>query len=1192
MKSLRSIVVVLAITTIAYSQQSFVPTVDARRPAFRSEGMHRADSLVSVIVEFRETPMFIAQQNGSANTAAVNYDLRFTQFLQDLRSTSAMSALTANAPLTVRRQFRGAFFGMSVEMPYALSIAAAQLPYVKKVHKNKPVRATLHKSIPQIRANEVWTNLGTQGEGVMVGIIDTGIDYLHPALGGAFGAGTKVAGGYDFYNDDNDPMDDNGHGTHVAGIVAADAVDVKGVAPKATLYAYKVLGAEGGGSMDDIIAAVERSVDPNNDGNTTDRLDIVNMSLGADGGEPDDAPSVAVDNATKLGVTFVIAAGNSGYSEGFPGKDGNYYYSGLETIGSPGTSRLAITVGAIDSVNGLAYFSSKGPTPGEYGIKPDVVAPGVNIRSLFPGNSMLVESGTSMASPMVAGVAALLKSLDPSLTPAQIKSKIVNGAVDLGMKPVLQGGGRVDAMRAAALSTSAEPVHLSYGLDDPAMNTWTSVETVKVTNRKNAAQTYAASFTGGAAGITISAVPANFTLGAGASRTVLVTISVNNAAVPIVNEDIILYSGAMHLKSAADTLRLPWTFARTTRMLLTFSHPNAYFLGMSENGYFSPYYDRMYSRVRQLDPLTWEVTGPLIEPVDFSIHFRDQSALVLKTGYAFDGAETFTFNAADALHTVTFGGVDQNNVPFSTLAGMRRSLRVDMPRGFMFASLPVGTSSINVSPVGNDFQFHPTQALIDLKGAKRAVIPQYPVFTGIAGNITVSNPSAGFVHQKLRFIMPDGVTTTRFFTEVIAMELSGGEYYYNTSIVNADTINVVNGEHTIDLYLMPGVDPVRSASVAFHTNSSYAENSSLDMSTRYLSVLNDSIMLGLPSQRIATSYLSAAGATLTFGEAPVFVTNLSYNNSFGPSIHFSPFYFGSLFENRYSDVNTGRYSIYDDAGLLLKDAPLNDFPREPFAAELKRYSLVLTTHGYSVKNVKGTLTLRNDVDLSKPLVDAPIFTSLIVRNSAGRAASGLPQGDQATLRFSSKVLAFPSQLPVHDSTKVWYRKYKSAAWIPLSATLISAVADKDGAVYSVPLSAATAVDSVGIDLRIRTVDASGNAATMTLSPAFSVGNWIDDGTTDRPDDAVSVPVTFALGQNFPNPFNPVTTIRYSVPHTGEVRLSVFDLLGREVAVIAEGVRRAGEYSVQFDAGHLSSGVYLYRLTAGGRTSVKKMMVVK
>jgi len=364
------------------------------------------------------------------------------------------------------------------------------------------------------------------------------------------------------------------------------------------------------------------------------------------------------------------------------------------------------------------------------------------------------------------------------------------------------------------------------------------------------------------------------------------------------------------------------------------------------------------------------------------------------------------------------------------------------------------------------------------------------------------------------------------------------------------------------------------------------------MSTRYFSAVNDSIMLGFPSQRMATSYLSPAGATLHFGDAPVFVTNLSYNNSFGTTIHFSPYYFGSLFEFRFSDVNTGRYSIYDDAGTLLKEAPLNDFPREPFAADPGRYSLVLTSHGYSVKNVKGTLTLRNDVDLSKTIADAPIFTSLIVRNAAGRAASGLAHGEQATLRFSSKVLAFPSQLPVHDSTKVWYRRYKTTTWIPLSATLISAVADRDGAVYTVPLSAATAVDSVGIDLRIRSVDASGNAATMTLSPAFSVGNWIDDGTTEIPDNGVNVPLQFSLGQNFPNPFNPVTTIRYTVPHSGPVRLSVFDLLGREVAVLADGHQFAGEYSAQFNASHLSSGVYLYRLTAAGKNSVKKMMLVK
>ena len=112
------------------------------------------------------------------------------------------------------------------------------------------------------------------GDGVVVGIIDSGIDYMHPALGGGFGAGYKVIGGYDVVNQDDDPMDDHGHGTHVAGIVAAHGDSVIGVAPQSRLMAFKVLTADGYGFDSWIIEGIERSLDPNNDNDASDKVDI------------------------------------------------------------------------------------------------------------------------------------------------------------------------------------------------------------------------------------------------------------------------------------------------------------------------------------------------------------------------------------------------------------------------------------------------------------------------------------------------------------------------------------------------------------------------------------------------------------------------------------------------------------------------------------------------------------------------------------------------------------------------------------------------------------------------------------------------------------------------------------------------------------------------------------------------------
>jgi hypothetical protein len=152
--------------------------------------------------------------------------------------------------------------------------------------------------------------------------------------------------------------------------------------------------------------------------------------------------------------------------------------------------------------------------------------------------------------------------------------------------------------------------------------------------------------------------------------------------------------------------------------------------------------------------------------------------------------------------------------------------------------------------------------------------------------------------------------------------------------------------------------------------------------------------------------------------------------------------------------------------------------------------------------------------------------------------------------------------------------------------------------YTAPLDASTTQDSTGIDLRIRVVDTYGNASDMIVAPAFTVGPWSNRGTSNVGEDN-GVPSVFALHQNFPNPFNPSTTIRYSVPGfegqgsgTNEVRLMVYDLLGREVALLANEGKAAGEYEVTFDGAGLSSGVYFYRLTAGTSTSTRKMLLVR
>ena len=285
----------------------------------------------------------------------------------------------------------------------------------------------------QIKADAVQSS-GNTGSGRKVVILDTGYNKLHPELSSSF------LGGKDFVNNDNDPTDDNGHGSHVAGIITADGVTAKakGVAPAAGVIAGKVLDASGSGFFSDVVAAIYWAVD-NNTG-----VDAISLSLGTsppntykgfcDSALPD--LTNAIKYAVGRGVAVVVAAGNSG-SAG---------------VSIPGCISYSTTVGAVDSTNKVASFSGRGNAV-------DISAPGVNIYSSWLGNSYVTASGTSMATPMVTGTVALIKTAHPAYTVSQVQSALFNTAKDLGKKgkDTDYGYGRVDAFSAVNyISASAK----------------------------------------------------------------------------------------------------------------------------------------------------------------------------------------------------------------------------------------------------------------------------------------------------------------------------------------------------------------------------------------------------------------------------------------------------------------------------------------------------------------------------------------------------------------------------------------------------------------------------------------------------------------------------------------------------------------------------------------------------------------
>lgn len=549
-----------------------------RSPGFQPLDTTRRDSVVNFVVRLRTSPV---AKNASGRVArAAQVDREHDDFLSKLGEISgSINARNAGANKTIRvlREYKKTFNGFALNANSSFLESIKRMPHVVSVTEDRQVKANDEVSNEVVRAPRVWNEVGATGTGVKIGIIDSGIDYMHPDLGAGIGATFKVAGGYDFVNNDPDPMDDHGHGTHVAGIAAAKGT-TKGIAPDAKLYGIKVLDQYGNGWDSQIIAGIEYAVDPDGNPATDDGMDVVNMSLGRAPGGADDPMSEAVNNAVAMGVCFVIAAGN------------NYEYF---RIGTPAIARDAITVGATDNFDYTASFSSRGPLPDSFMLKPDVGAPGVQINSTYLGSQYKRLDGTSMASPHVAGVAALILGKHPEWTPADVKAAVMGTARMNDFTRFLEtGAGIVDAYKAVTTDIIMSPASISYGRIPASENTWKRHDVIKVTNKAQTSQQMQLVIEGFAneTAIDISITPNQFIVAPGATQEVSVDIEVDvslleNRAVP---EG---YLGAVTLTSGSKKMKTLLSLFNPAITTIEFkSLPSNFIVGGHNNGYWQAFY--------------------------------------------------------------------------------------------------------------------------------------------------------------------------------------------------------------------------------------------------------------------------------------------------------------------------------------------------------------------------------------------------------------------------------------------------------------------------------------------------------------------------------------------------------------------------------------------------------------------------
>lgn len=642
--------------------------------------------LISVIVELTENPVVVEELTREQGLSKSGANQR--SVIKSQQKTFAAAAAKLNAKL--KTNYTDVFNGYALDITADKLDSLLSIPGVKAIYPDTEMKATpissvtpnMDESAPFIGSDSLW-DIGYDGTGIKVGVLDTGIDYDHPSLKDAY------KGGYDFIDNDNDPYETRpdpndpeaatDHGTHVAGTIAGrgNPMDpdggkgwVRGVAYGADLYAYRVLGPGGSGATSGVIAAIERSVQ--------DELDVINLSLGSAINNEYDPSSVALNNAVLAGVVAVVANGNEGpddYTLGSPGSaeipisvgastpplslptieaDGLIKTFGSLMTFSPDLSSLsdkplevvAVGLGSTEDFEGkdlkgkvaliqrgtisftekslnaqaagasaaiiynnvpgnfggtlgepgdyiptlsisledgtalktkvdanpgykikfgvemkqdyMGDFSSRGPGLPKYGIKPDISAPGVGIRSSVPAyggdytDAYADQQGTSMAAPHIAGAAALLLDKDPSLNPYEIKGLMTNNALKISdlkgnrYTHNEQGAGRIDLTssleaKAVALveeettaveSGTATPYEtglLSYGILAGGQS---AVKTIKLSDivSENSAYTITTEWYGDAPGtLTASESSIEVTAGEGAEFTVSVAMNENAA---------------------------------------------------------------------------------------------------------------------------------------------------------------------------------------------------------------------------------------------------------------------------------------------------------------------------------------------------------------------------------------------------------------------------------------------------------------------------------------------------------------------------------------------------------------------------------------------------------------------------------------------------------------------------------------
>lgn len=1007
-----------------------------------------------------------------------------THFISDLaaiRKSDSTNLKSGSIPSIKGELFR-TINAVTIESDENEIAQIRKLDYVKAVLKNEKIKLEngQHSSYQYHPIKSLVAQPNTiDGTGVKVGIIDSGIDYNNPALGEGFGDGFKVAGGYDFVNNDNDPLDDDGHGTMVAGIIAADG-DLTGIAPKATLYAYKVMNKWGWGWSNNVIKALERCVDPNQDFDLSDHLDVVNMSIAGYYSTTSLLSTLSgiYKQATGLKMTICVAAGNEGPD-----------YS---LINSLSISESVLCVGSCNEKNEISTFSCRSFGINDYGIKPDLVAIGENLNVYTLLNGIGTGGGTSAACPGVAGVAALLKQEHKDWTYTQIKSALINSTDDLGFNVMEQGAGRVNRDRATKQQTLAYPAKINWGVVYQNQGTEKRTYKIKIFNTSSEKQEYTFDFGSNLPeGFEASADVSQLSINPNDSANLSYLLTIDNDQLECPKEIPFNYFGRFNIYGNNDTISIPWTLTKggiiSFKTDLTSAKIADPIIKIFKNG--KQYNSTTYSDVAKnliVSPGKYDIFFCANKaPTGYPVNDTLRGYIYAKYNVEVNGPIQLDMTKKAMKNKIEFEGVDGNGKPLNTTKVLINKNITNKKSYTTYNVVGIKSRFDSLNPIilncnqdeffTNDidtsgtYQVYAGEYKVDADDQKNFSLVNYTINQPINDTLKLKNsPESLSPFHFLFYPYPDKKSFYGFPVGHWNIGFGAAEIEFKSPVCTTLWIDKL-ADCPIGLAVAPMIGINDSLG-------QYRISETFDFIYPY----GDSIQIKSIRSNGRSVFQSVLKADTVFvGNGPIY-----YSLNINP--RFNYYYFGCYSSakemygegNGYAFENTS-ISIFDAANQLIYKNKVGKYNDDPYIGIWAGKKIEMLSKDYFIKGVQGRADLKYDFKSETPFQYLSI-QSLQFLNDHNQIRSAFNIGSSARLKMSlnnagtitSVNLAFKYSNETKWQDRTFNSKndsnYEDHIEVDLSDLLTKAC---------------------GLDFKIEVTDSYGNNMTYTLEPAIVIGNY-------------------------------------------------------------------------------------------------------